>query len=391
MTWWHYLTLVNIYLVLFYGFYWILLKRGTFFQLNRFYLIASIFFSFLIPVMQSEWVQNLFITQRVQYGIYSNPVFIHQFKPLQETGASIGEIALIIYVAGIVCLSARFIWQLFKLKRKMADPETSEAYSFFANVTIGDSLKTNKSINTHELVHAEQWHSLDVVLVELVMIVNWFNPIVYLYRMSIKHLHEFIADKKVLGSGVDKSEYALLLVSYAFNTSVNQLVNTFFNKTLLKQRIMMINKKQSNRVMLAKYGLVAPLFILMLILSSAALNNSKPIGLWLPNNGDKIYTNVEKTPEFPGGINAFYNFLGRNIRYPARMRENNIQGKIIVTFVVEKDGALTGIKVVKSIAKEASDEAVRVFKASPKWRPGMVKGKPVRCQYTVPVNFTLAP
>jgi len=175
MTWWHYLTLVNIYLVLFYGFYWVLLKRGTFFQLNRVYLIASVFFSFLIPAIQSEWVQNLFITQQVQYSIYSSPVFIHQFKPLQETGTSIGEMALIIYVAVIVCLSARFIWQLFKLKKKIADPETSEAYSFFGNVTIGDALKTNKSITMHEFVHAEQWHSLDVLLVEIVTIVNWFN------------------------------------------------------------------------------------------------------------------------------------------------------------------------------------------------------------------------
>jgi TonB family protein len=389
MSWWHYLTLVNIYLALFYGFYWIVLKRGTFFQLNRVYLIASIFFSFLIPLIQSEWIQNLFVTQQVQYSIYSSPVFIHQFKPLRETGTSISEITLIIYVAGIVCRSASFIWQLFKLKSKMADPETSEAYSFFGNVTIGDTLKSNKSINMHELVHAEQWHSLDVVLVEMVVIVNWFNPIIYLYRRAVKHLHEFIADKKILGSGVDKSEYALLLVSYAFNTSAHQLVNTFFNKTLLKQRIMMFNKKQSKRVMLAKYSLVAPLFILMLILSSATININKPMSLWLTSGGDKIYTNVEKSPEFPGGINEFYNFLGKNIRYPARMRENNIQGKVIVTFVVEKDGALSGIKAVKSIAKEASDETTRVFKESPKWKPGMNKGKFVRCQYTVPVNFTL--
>jgi protein TonB len=105
---------------------------------------------------------------------------------------------------------------------------------------------------------------------------------------------------------------------------------------------------------------------------------------------NKIFTAVEESPLFPGGMDAFYKFLGKNIRYPAVARENNTQGRVIVQFVVEKDGSLTDIKVVRGIGDGCDDEAVRVLKMSPKWKAGIQNGRPVRVEYTVPVNFTLS-
>src|ERR1700743_3712934 len=279
MSWWQYLLLVNLYLILFYGFYALLLRKETFFHLNRIYLVSSALLSFFIPVIHSDWVRNLFITQQVQQtlSVYSKPLIIYHFKPIEERDVTIGQIILIIYAIGAGILIAKFIWQLVSLKKIIDRPETTGAFSFFKSIRLGASLDKQGVIAAHEQVHANQWHSVDVLLIEAIAIINWFNPVVYLYRFGIKHIHEYIADKQALKEGIDKAEYALLLLSQTLSAPAHQLVNPFFNHSLLKQRINMLQKSRSHRIALVKYGLSAPLFILMLVLSSATVNNSKAI------------------------------------------------------------------------------------------------------------------
>jgi protein TonB len=108
------------------------------------------------------------------------------------------------------------------------------------------------------------------------------------------------------------------------------------------------------------------------------------------DDGNKIFTSVEQVPEFPGGLDAFIKYLSRNIKYPAVARENNTQGKVFVSFVCEKDGSLTDVKVARGIGDGCDEEAVRVIKASPHWKPGIQNGRPVRVAYSVPINFTLS-
>jgi len=431
MSWWQYLLLVNIYLVLFYVFYVLLLRKETFFQLNRIYLVTAALLSFFIPMIQADWVQNLFITQQVKYTIYSSPVIIYSFKPVAASHISIGQILAVLYGAGILFLSVRLIWQLIKLKRVINQPQATAAYSFFGMVRLDEASSNNTIIEAHEQVHAQQWHSADVMLIELVMIVNWFNPVVYMYRFAIKHIHEYIADRQAVQAGTNKAEYALLLLSQTFESPAHQLVNPFFNHSLLKQRIIMLQKNKSQRISLIKYGLSAPLFILMLILSSATINNSKPVSVInrsahqlfttpaapvlladvlredkalekkesahvareieidTVRKKNQVYTSVEKVPEFPGGLEKFGAYLGKAIKYPKVDRENNVQGRVIITFVVEKDGALSGLKVTRGVSKTIDAEALRVLKNSPKWIPGIEKGKKVRVQYSVPISFAL--
>lgn len=422
MNWWQYLLLVNIYLLLFYGFYVLLLRKETFFQLNRLYLVSAALLSFMIPIIQANWVQNLFITQQVKYTLYSSPVLVYHFKPIEESPISIGEVLFIIYAAGILFLSARLVWQLFKLKKVISQPESAVSYSFFKTVKLNADGEANEAIATHEDVHVKQWHSADVLLVELVMIINWFNPIVYFYRRAIKHIHEFIADRHAVEAGTDKADYAMLLLSQTFHTPSHNLVNSFFNKSLLKERIIMLQKNKSHRTALIKYGLSAPLFILMMILSSATINNSDTITV-INTKADKVfstpaskvteiaideparteertvaaadtspvYTSVARLPEFPGGIQAFGKFLASNIRYPANAREQKIQGRVIITFIIERDGALSNEKVVRGITDDLNNEALRVIRLSPNWKPGMQGNRTVRTQYSVPISFTLAP
>ena len=102
-----------------------------------------------------------------------------------------------------------------------------------------------------------------------------------------------------------------------------------------------------------------------------------------------IFQVVENDPEFPGGAEALYKYLAQNIKYPQLARENNITGRVYVTFVVEKDGSVTGVRVLRDIGGGCGQEAIRVVKSMPKWTPGKQRGKNVRVQYNLPVNFSL--
>jgi len=289
MNWWHYLLLVNIYLVLFYGFYALLLRKETYFQLNRIYLVSAALLSFLIPLIQSEKVRHLAITEQVRYGIYGGSINIYAYKPVESSPLTIGQVFAWLYLAGIAFLTIRFIIQLIWVNKIINAPApSSAAYSFFKKISLGEDLVKQDAVMAHEQVHARQWHTLDILLVEAVMIINWFNPVVYLYRFAVKHIHEFIADQQALKVGADKAEYALLLLSQTFSAPSHQLVNPFFTHSFLKQRIIMIQKNKSQRIMLLKYVLSAPLFGLMLILSSATINNSNTIKV-INTNANKMF------------------------------------------------------------------------------------------------------
>ncbi len=441
MNWWQYLLLVNLYLVLFYGFYSLLLAKETFFHLNRVYLLSTALLAFFIPLIHSDWVKSLFITQKVQHTlslVYSSgPIVVYHFKPIEDRHVTMGQIIWLVYATGIIVLVVKLVRELILLQKFISTPNESSAFTFFRRIKLGNKLSNRAVIAAHEEVHARQLHTLDVLLIELIAIINWFNPVVYFYRLSIKHIHEFIADKQALQQGTDKSEYALLLLSETLNAHAHQLVNPFFNHSMLKRRIIMLQKNPSQRTALLKYGLSAPLFILMLILSSATISKNKVIAFannkiqqvfWMPaikskkdkqanlssntllrqtkdekfvetsqniskqalndaSHNDQLFLSVENEPQFKGGLPRFYEFMGVNLRYPDAMREHKVQGKVFIAFTVERNGALSDIQCVRDIGYGAAEEAIRVLKLSPQWIPGMQNGRLVRVRYTLPISF----
>jgi protein TonB len=102
------------------------------------------------------------------------------------------------------------------------------------------------------------------------------------------------------------------------------------------------------------------------------------------------FVSMENPPNYPGGLDKFYKYLGDNIKYPPMAAENNIQGKVLVSFTVEKDGSLTDLKVERKLGYGTDEEAMRVLKLSKRWNPGMQNGKPVRVKYNIPISFNLA-
>jgi len=136
MNWWQYLLLVNIYLVLFYGFYALLLRKETFFQLNRVYLVCASALSFFIPVIQAGWVQNLFITQEVHYAVYGSQITISQLKPVADVPVSVGQVLACLYFIGVLFLVGRLIWQLVVLNKIIKSDQQGVAYSFFKKIKV---------------------------------------------------------------------------------------------------------------------------------------------------------------------------------------------------------------------------------------------------------------
>lgn len=442
MNWANYLIQINLYLMLFYGFYLLFLRNETFFTLNRMYLLGSAFFSALIPLIQTEWVKSFFITEKAETGWQNINVMMMGFaSPIKEdTRWTLGDFITVIYLAGVLILLTRLCWNLAKVRKMFHSENHPEAFSFFRKIRVNEDLPQKAQIEKHEQTHAQQLHSADVLFFEILSIINWFNPVVYLYQNAIRQIHEFIADEKAIAETENKKEYALLLFSKSFGINPNTLTNNFFNQSLLKRRIQMLQKPKSRKMAILKYGLSVPLFLLAMILSSATISKSKVVKVLekkvepkheissflnsastkktnekntintyqdlktvstklvkdevnkdtIPSKKDSIvFTNVEVLPAFPGGIQEFSKFLSSNLKYPSEAKKAGIEGRVFLNFIVEKDGSLSDIKVVRGIGGGCDEEAVRVLSLSPKWNPGVQNGRNVRVSYTIPIFFQL--
>lgn len=461
MNWANYLIQINIYLMLFYGFYFLFLRNETFFQLNRIYLVGSALISLGIPLFYLEWLRQFFITDKVEQGWSGVYIAVSEgfATPLNTQAHTLSNYVTFIYIGGVLVCFTRLLYRLVKLRRLLKTNNHQQAFSFFNQIKIDENLPQKDIILKHELTHAKQLHTADVLFFEIISIINWFNPTVYFYKVAIKQIHEFIADEVVVQSASSKKEYALLLFSESLGINPHKLTNTFFNQSLLKRRIQMLQKQKSSKAAILKYGLSVPLFLLALILSSATINENKTlktvaneiefkesVQTLIPtfkeitlyktrteqinssakviaelaeteafsNNidttkkelvlkapiakeinivaqeGEKdILTKVDVLPIFKGGQQKFIDFLVKNIKYPEEARAKNIEGRVIVNFIVEKDGSLSDIKVLRGVSKEIDEEAFRVIKLSPNWEPGQQAGKAVRVSFTVPILFNL--
>lgn len=260
-------------------------------------------------------------------------------------------------------------------------------------------------ILTHELAHVKQKHSVDILIAEIISICCWINPFVWLIKREVRLNLEFLADKKVMEAGFSTKSYQYHLLGLAYNHKYGLSNN--FNFSHLKQRIIMMNKKKSNGAAHIKYALFTlPAFALLVAgniscsqdasektdVKEEVVTPVSPNAAETPAENpaeEKAFDVVEQMPEYSGGMQELMTFLQENIKYPKSAQERKIEGRVIVQFVVEKDGTPTEFKVVRSIDPALDEEALRVLKAMPKWKPGMQKGQPVRVKYTIPVSFKL--
>jgi TonB family protein len=411
---------INLFLVVFYAIYWLFLRKETFHQVNRFYLIGSSIISVLLPFADLSSVKTWALAGQIQSLIYEYD--LPELVVSQNTEHKLNWV-LIISILYLTIVAFLFLKLAFGVARAYAIIQSpsfneSNAFSFFGIIKIDKKLPHFRTIRAHERVHTLQLHFLDLFFFELLTMVFWCNPVVYLCRATIKNLHEFLADEEASRTLPTVADYATLLLSKQFKIAPEHLfVQQFHKKSTLKIRIQMLLKGKSNNWAILKYGVVAPILFMAVIVSSVSCSDNsvnepveidiikeEKVGIPPPPppappidvtdaalkiQKREIFTAVEQNPEFVGGQAKMYQYLGENIKYPAAAQRANISGRVFVKFVVEDDGSIGDVKVMKGIGFGCDEEAIRVVKSMPRWKPGVQNGKNVRVYYNMPIVYRL--
>lgn len=406
-----YLIKANVVLVVLFGFYQLISAGDTFFKWRRLSLLTIYMLSLLLPTIDLSQLVNETaplgnILPRMAYNLPEVMV-----KPARDA-FDWQRLAVWLYAVVALALLLRVLWQVVVVCRLAQRSERAtlhgtavclltgdySPFSFFRWIFVNPVNKTPsqvKQILTHEQTHVAQWHSVDALLSQLFVAAFWFNPVAWLMRLQVRNNLEYLADRSVISGGTDKKAYQYHLLAVAYRTNVATITNNF-NVLPLKRRIMMMNKQASNPLARFKYLLFVPLAIALLAMNNTTIraNVQKKVVKTTKTTkeadaSNKVYEVVEQMPSFPGGDAAMMKYLAENIKYPVSAQKAKEQGRVVVQFIVEKDGAVTGVKTVRSVTPVLDAEAVRVIKAMPKWTPGRQGGQPVRVKYNVPVSFRL--
>ncbi|ADY53306.1 TonB family protein [Pseudopedobacter saltans DSM 12145] len=393
MTFLGYLFQVNIYLIIFGLFYMLMLRRETFHQLNRFYVLFSSILSLIIPVLKIKGLNassNTADIVRAWSKIYvaANQSSMHEITTNESF--SLGNYIVLFYFSISLLLFGRLIYHIIlAIRLKTNSIKKIQAFSFFNQIYVDKDLAHFDTIYKHEQTHAKQYHSADIIFIELICVLNWFNPMAYFYKKEIKHLHEFIADASIIASGISEKKYSKILFGQSFDLNTNKLTNTFFNQSLLKRRIIMLNKKESKRLALFKYGLCTPIFLIAFSLSSFSIAESAPASNFITktnsivikeffkpiiNSGqikqqisrpitEKPSTMSDEAKNKEQFFSPLYTFLSRNLIFPADAKERGVVSKVLLRFEVGESGVISNYSVLKSTSiKSFENEVIRVMK-----------------------------
>ena len=424
----YYLLQIIALQLVFLVFYKLFLNKETFFQWNRFYLLFSVLASLIIPKLQLDWTST-------KSGIYITlePVIIGSRQLEKAVNVQQGNNYWnIIYFIGAGLSLLFFIYKIIKLfislrNRQIVNtgnakivliPELQNAYTFLNYIFIDKQLYNSSDLHIieHELVHIKQKHWIDLLIMELLKIGLWFNPLIYIYQNNLKTVHEYIADKSVL-KNVNFANYYNKVLQLTFKTQKISFANEFYKSSLIKKRIKMQKKKKSGNWAKVKYaGFILLLMSITLFVDACQTKeqeNNKEAEKNTPTvtkqkvaesdtqDLEVAYQYIEKAPMYQGcteidqkKINDYNSksiskFVGDNFNKDIADKLS-IEGKIkiMTQFTIQKDGSIGNVKA-RSKYKELADEAKRVIKLLPKFTPGEQKGKPAKVTYTLPIIFNI--
>ena len=521
---------VAVLLAVFYMFYRLMLARETFHRVNRIVLLLTAIASFVLPLCVITMHETVTM-EMPQMPLVDSDVFYVTDAPADEPKTPLWQILLpILFIIGMVATLGHTLWSLFKIVSLISKSEkhpqddgtiicvTGNAdmapfsWMLFIVMNRSDYEQRDAAILTHERGHIRLHHSWDLLLVDTLTALQWFNPAIWMLRSDLRAVHEYEADGEVLSQGINARQYQYLLITKAASIGGYSLANGISHSTL-KNRINMMLHKKSNPTRLFKLLALVPIVAVALAVnaetvtdyvydepetqqpikkgkkagtikignqeikveeSAAEAQDGQPgekfiakgfvydkdastsspivgavvviegtkkgavtdkdgnfqlevsvgdklavsyfgyetevigvskafstrstgenryfVGLSKESdepNPNKVFDVVEQMPQYPGGMPALFQYISKNIKYPAEAEKAGVQGRVIVTFVVEKDGNVSNAKVVKSINPTLDAEALRVVNGMPNWTPGMQNGEPVRVKYTVPVTFRL--
>ena len=415
---------VAVCIAAFYLFYKLLLSRETFHRLNRAVIVGVILLSFVLPVWR---------VTRYRYVIV---------EPMQMPELTVTDVAAaaqravdwwtvggVLFAAGAAAVLVRMLMAvrtvvgiiregrherldrqsvLVRLERDVAP------FSWIRWIVAGerDLALNGDVIIAHERAHIRLRHSCDLIVTDLLSLLQWFNPAMWLLRGELRAVHEYEADAAVLAGGADARAYQMLLIEKAAGGRWCSVANSL-NHSKLKNRITMMLRKKSSRWATARVLFVVPL----VCLAAAAFARTEivavtpvvgdevtenfSIGEISPDNpqakaakaadGSDAYLMCEVMPTFNGGsLNDFRAWVMSNIRYPQQAQEQGIRGAVVAAFVVGTDGRVEDeVAILRSPDESLSAEVRRVIAKSPAWTPGTQEGKAVRVRFTMPVQFSL--
>lgn len=451
-------------LALLYVPYLLVLRWEKFFRLNRAVLLATLALSLVLPLLNVDVLsfggQPMVRTARQQMVEFGVPL-MGGMEPAaaDPTAVRTDWFSLLarVALAGAALALAWRVAQLVRVgrvvRRGVLWTQREASYTLYCHagevrpfswmrsivISEADYRRNSREILLHEQGHILHRHSLDLLLLAAVEVVQWWNPLVYLLGQSLREVHEYQADDHVLSQGISARGYQLLLIKKAVGSSSYAFANDF-NHSLTKNRITMMQKNQSRGWARSKALYLLPMAAVALSamaspkfstpLQDAANDPAGKVSLKMavgqtfrpesaPQGSDNILDKPEVPSEYPGNTEALYRFLAQDIKYPALAQKWGVQGKVLVDFVIERDGRVSQVQARKmegkaprseiTVTAKANDkkltpeekaeqkqaaeslmrEGERVVKTMPNWKPGMDKGKPCRTRYTLPIMFKL--
>ena len=409
---------------LFYGLYYLTLRRDRWLKQSQWYLLTTLWFSvifpwFTLPSSLATAAQTVLPTEG--YMATLDEITISAYASMRTI--DLADIHLI----GVALCLGFLLFQIgaqtvttISLRRKhtvyraadgyniprnaslvLLDDDTAP-YSFFNQIVVGTRGLSDaelRCILAHESLHVSRYHTADIICARLLCCGAWFNPFAWLMLRELRAVQEFQADAASIGS-CGREGYLHLLYRQATGTGYGHITNNFLSINI-KKRIVMMNKTKS-RFGAWKALAALPVAALLLMAGCQPANGESVEQEEIPfeatnvdesapldANTDEVFKVVEVDPEFPGGVEALYKYLADNIKYPEQAKKDGVQGRVFVRFVVEADGTVAEAEVLRGIGGGCDEEALRVVNAMPKWKPGTVDGKPVRTQYNLPITFRL--
>jgi len=439
---------VAVLIVVFYMFYRLMLSRETFHRVNRVVLLLTAVASFVLPlcVITLHKTVTLEVTPTVSVGDL-------QMEIAEDTKPEVWQVVLpLIFIIGVVVTLGHTLASMVKvmllIRRSERHPQpdgtilcvTGNAevppFSWMRYIVMNrsDYEANDAAILAHERGHIRLRHSCDVVLVDLLTALQWFNPAMWMLRQDLRAIHEYEADGEVLSQGINARQYQYLLITKAASIGGYSIANGINHSTLKNRITMMLHTKSSSRSywkLLALLPIVGVTLALnartvtdyvydepqkqvpvkkgkkagtinmggqqvKVVEQPKAENTTKPVEVI---QAKEVFTPVEQMPEFfdvveqmpeyPGGSMAMFEYLSKSIKYPKEAEEAQKEGRVIVTFIVNKDGSINDARVVKSVDPALDTEALRVINGMPNWTPGRQNGKVVNVKYTIPISFRL--
>lgn len=403
---------VSLLLAAVFAAYKLFMSRETLHALNRFAILAAVAMSFVLPFAKMPQLSALNDDLTVpEVFIELEGVVVHSGS---QQNIGVWDVIATVLVVGSVFFFLRFLvsiisvlFKVFKSKSvnigngikliiggKDFAPVSWMRYVF---ISADDYAGNCDEIIAHETAHIRYGHSFDLIFMDLVCAIQWFNPCVWLFRRELCAVHEFQADQKVVDLGFNAKLYQILLVKKAAGRRWNFVANSL-NHSNLKNRITMMTRKKSSKKVAIK-ALLPVAVSAVFAFTFACCNQSNSLydamdanvstQLSNPQTADQPFVIVENMPEYPGGEKALFDYVTSHVEYPAEAKNDTVMRRTVyLKFVVDKVGKVKNVEVLRSSGNPVFDNsAIKTVESMPEWKPGMQSGKPVDVAIQIPIQF----